>query len=81
MVPRLRPFVLILVTKGFYYAIGCDYMFKLGILFFIAGAIFVFGSNILFKRGKITTLESLLRTKLIGLGLTIVATILMIFGK
>ncbi len=56
-------------------------MFKLGVLFIIAGAVFIFGSDILYKRKKITKLESLLVTKLIGLGLTIVATILMIFGK
>lgn len=56
-------------------------MFKLGVLFIIAGAVFVFGSDRLFKSGKITTVKSLLIAKLIGLGLTIVATILMIFGK
>lgn len=56
-------------------------MFKLGVLLIIIGAFFVLGSDILFKRGKITTLKSLLVTKLIGLGLTILATIFMIFGK
>ncbi|WP_352419686.1 hypothetical protein [Proteiniborus sp.] len=56
-------------------------MFKLGVAFLIAGTVFIFGADILSKQGKITTLESLLVTKLIGLGLTITATILMIFGK
>lgn len=57
------------------------FMFKLGVLLIIAGTAFIFGADILFKRGKITTLQSLLTAKLIGLGLTIAATILMIFGK
>lgn len=56
-------------------------MFKLGVAFLIAGTVFIFGADILSNQGKITTLESLLVTKLIGLGLTITATILMIFGK
>lgn len=54
---------------------------KLGMLLIILGTVIIFGSDILFKRGKITTLQSLLRAKLIGLGLTIAATLLMIFGK
>ncbi|SCG82530.1 hypothetical protein DW1_0923 [Proteiniborus sp. DW1] len=54
---------------------------KLGMLLIILGTVIIFGSDILFKRGKITTLQSLLKIKLIGLGLTIAATLLMIFGK
>lgn len=56
-------------------------IFKLGIISFIAGTIFIFGSDRLYKKGKITTVNMLLSSKLIGLGLTILATILMIFGK
>ncbi|MFA5522902.1 MAG: hypothetical protein WDA24_00945 [Tissierellales bacterium] len=56
-------------------------MIKIGMLLIIAGTVIIFASDILFKRGKITTLQSLLKLKLIGLGLTILATILMIFGK
>lgn len=56
-------------------------LYKLGLILFIAGTLGLFGSDTLFKRGKITTLKSLLMAKSIGLGLTILATIIMIIGK
>ena len=60
---------------------GCDRVLKLGLLLFLVGGVIIFGSDMLFKRRKITTLKSLLITKLIGLGITIAASILMIYGK
>lgn len=56
-------------------------IYKLGIILFIAGTILLFSSNVLYKKGKITTVKELLSVKSTGLGLVILATILMLLGK
>jgi len=50
------------------------------ILFVVSGFI-IFGSDILFRKGKIATLKDLLKVKGLGLLVAIISTFIMIYGK
>ena len=56
-------------------------MFSFGLTLFIIGSVIVFGSDRLYKRGKITDLKSLLIVKSLGLGITIAGVVVMIYGS
>ncbi|QIB26784.1 hypothetical protein [Caloranaerobacter azorensis] len=48
---------------------------------FIISGLIIFISDSYFKKGKIKTLKSLLRIKIIGLFLSILGALLMFYGK
>ena len=52
-------------------------MYNVGVGMLIAGAITTFGSDILFRRGKIGNLKSLLKVKLTGLAVTVIGMIIL----
>ncbi|MBS4539238.1 hypothetical protein GOQ27_12250 [Clostridium sp. D2Q-11] len=56
-------------------------MFKLGVLLFLISTSLVLGADRQYRKGKITDLKSLLKVKLVGLGITVVSVIFMIYGK
>lgn len=56
-------------------------MSSLGLALFIIGSVIVFGSDRLYKKGKIPDLKSLLIVKSTGLGITIVGVVIMIYGS
>lgn len=56
-------------------------MSTLGLVLFIIGSAIVFGSDRLYKRGKITDLKLLLIVKSLGLGITIAGVAVMIYGS
>ena len=53
-------------------------MYNVGLGFLIIGTLIVFGSDKLFKKGKIKTIKKLLIVKGIGLAFTVVGMIIMI---
>lgn len=55
-------------------------MTALGYALFIISTIIIFGSDRLFKKGKISTVKELVKVKSIGTGLLFLSVILMILG-
>ncbi|MDW7667830.1 MAG: hypothetical protein SCJ93_03325 [Bacillota bacterium] len=53
-------------------------MYNVGLSLLVIGALIVFGSDKLFKKGKIQTMKDLLIVKGIGLAITVVGMIIMI---
>lgn len=56
-------------------------MLTIGMILFVASGFIVFGSDFLFRKGKIKDLKQLLKVKGIGLLIAIISTFLMIYGK
>ncbi|WP_156456490.1 hypothetical protein [Abyssisolibacter fermentans] len=56
-------------------------MYELGIVLILIGGIIVFGADKLYKKGKIKDMKHLLILKSSGLGLTILALLLLIKFK
>ena len=56
-------------------------MTTLGYILFIIATITIFGSDRLYKQGRITTVKELLRVKTIGTGLLLISVIFMIIGN
>lgn len=56
-------------------------MLQYGMILFVISGFVVFSSDRLFRSGKITSLKTLLKIKGAGLLVSIIATILMIYGK
>ncbi|WP_425448147.1 hypothetical protein [Dethiothermospora halolimnae] len=56
-------------------------MFTAGAIMFLISGLIVFGSDRLFKKGKISSLKTLLIVKSSGLLVAIVAVLVMFYGK
>ncbi|KNF07666.1 hypothetical protein CLPU_13c00080 [Gottschalkia purinilytica] len=56
-------------------------MFAFGIILFLVGTLVTFMSDRLYRRGKITTVENLLKVKMVGLGVVLISIVFMTLGN